>query len=132
MNAVREMLQRFFVLHSSYYFVIWWYGFTFYTYLTQQVVLVLLLMKVYHSFAVIINIFICMGHDFRFCDANHFLTSSRTCCEMHSSNILGNSFCLFSKHDILLLFFLLFVWLIFYIFFPFLCLIFLLHLLDGF
>lgn len=54
MNAVREMLQKFFILHSSCYFVIWWYGFTFYTYLAQLVVLVLLLIRVYHSFAVII------------------------------------------------------------------------------
>jgi hypothetical protein len=105
MNAVREMLQRSFILHSSYYFVIWWYGFTFYTYLTQLVELVLPLIRVYHSFAVIINIFICMCHDFRFCDANHFLTNSHTCCKMRSSNVSGNSFCLFSKHDVLLLFF---------------------------
>jgi hypothetical protein len=35
------------------YFVIWWYGFTFYTNLTQLVVLVLLLIRVYNVFAVI-------------------------------------------------------------------------------
>jgi len=105
MNAVRVMLQRSFILHSLCYFVIWWYGFTFYTYLTQLVELVLPLIRVYHSFAVIINIFICMCHDFRFCDANHFLTNSHTCCKMRSSNVSGNIFCLFSKHDILLLFF---------------------------
>lgn len=109
--------KDFFILHSSYYFVIWWYGFTLYANPTQLVVLVLLLTRVYHSSAVMINIFICMGHELRFCYANHFLTNSRTCCEMHSSDVLGNSSCLFSKHDILLLFYLLFVWFIFCIFF---------------
>jgi hypothetical protein len=53
-------------------------------------VLLLLLIRVYNSFAVIINIFLCMGHELRFYDTSHFLTSTSTCCQIYSPKVLGN------------------------------------------